>query len=64
MKVKTFTSSLEIFHTKQQLDQLDELVNKFVTENDVESIVSVSDTCTADDSGKTVGIIRVIAYED
>ena len=64
MKVKTFTTPLAIFHTKQQLEQLDEIVNKFAVENDVERIVSASDTCTTDDSGKTVGIIRVVAYED
>jgi hypothetical protein len=26
-------------------------------------LISVSDACTSDDSGATIGLIRVIAYE-
>ena len=64
MKVKTFTSELKPFHTKRELETLDEKVNAFIVENDIQTIVSVSDTCTNDDSGATIGIIRVLAYQD
>ena len=63
IKVKTFASPLKIFQTKNQLEELDAMVNKFVEENNVQKVVSVSDACTTDDTGATMGIIRVIAYE-
>ena len=64
IKVKTFTSPLKVFHTQQQLSQLDEQVNKFISEKAGRRAISVSDTCTTDDKGSTIGIIRVIAYEE
>jgi hypothetical protein len=64
MKVKTFTSELKPFHTKRELETLDEQVNAFLAENRIRTVVSVSDTCTSDDSGATIGIIRVVAYQD
>ena len=63
IKVKTFTSPLRVFHTKEELDNLDNKVNEFVEENDVSKIVSVSDACTTDETGATIGVIRVVAYE-
>jgi hypothetical protein len=63
IKVRTFATPLRIFHTKEELDNLDKVVNQFIQENDVAKIVSVSDTCTTDDRGSIIGIIRVIAYE-
>ena len=62
-KVKTFASPLKIFQAKKELEELDAMVNRFIEENKVEKVVGVSDTCTTDDSGATIGIIRVIAYE-
>lgn len=62
-KVKTFTSPLRIFHTKEELDSLDDKVNAFVAENGVSKIISVSDACTTDEQGATIGIVRVVAYE-
>ena len=64
IKVKTFTSPLKVFHTQQQLSQLDEQVNTFISEKTGRRVISVSDTCTTDDKGSTIGIIRVIAYEE
>jgi len=64
MKVETFTSELKPFYTMRELEALDDQVNAFLAEDRIRSVVSVSDTCTADDSGATIGIIRVIAYED
>ena len=62
-KVKTFTCSLKVFHTKEELDELDRMVNQFVEENNVQRVVSASDTCTTDDTGASIGVIRVLAYE-
>ncbi|HEY40379.1 MAG TPA: hypothetical protein G4O18_00790 [Dehalococcoidia bacterium] len=64
IKVKTFTSPLKVFHTKQELSHLDEQVNAFISEKAGRRIISVSDTCTTDDNGATIGIIRVVAYEE
>jgi len=62
-KVKTFTSDLAIFKTVGQLETLDEQVNKFIKENNVTTIYSVSDTTTTNENGATMGIIRTLAYD-
>jgi hypothetical protein len=63
VKVKTFASPLKIFHARKELEELDAMVNRFIKEKNVQKVVSVSDTCTTDDSGASIGLIRVIAYE-
>lgn len=63
IKVKTFASPLKIFHARKELEELDTIVNKFIEENKVQRIISVSDAATSDDNGATIGLIRVIAYE-
>lgn len=63
IKVKTFTSPLKVFHVKEELETLDQLVNGFIEKNNVQKLVSVSDTCTTDDNGASIGIIRVVSYE-
>ena len=63
VKVKTFATELKIFHTMKELYDLDEKVSRFIKDNNINKIVSVSDTCTTDDKGATIGVIRVIAYE-
>lgn len=63
MKVKTFATPLKIFKAKGELDELDKMVNKFLQDNNVKKVVSVSDACTTDDNGATIGLIRVVAYE-
>jgi hypothetical protein len=63
VKVKTFATELKIFHTMKELYDLDDKVNQFIKDNNISKIVSVSDTCTTDDKGATIGVIRVIAYE-
>ncbi len=62
VKVKTFASPLKIFQARQELEGLDDMVNKFLEANKVQKVISVSDACTTDDSG-TMGVIRVVAYE-
>jgi len=62
-KVKTFTSPLKVFHARKEIEDLDGAVNRFIEENNVKKVLSVSDTCTTDDKGATMGVIRVLAYE-
>ncbi len=64
IKVKTFTSELRIFQTMRELEELDMQVNKFLAENKIERVISVSDTTTTNSSGATIGIIRVLTYEE
>jgi len=61
-KVKTFTSPLKVFHVKEELESLDAKINQFIKENNVK-VISVNDTTTTDNSGASIGIIRVVAYE-
>jgi hypothetical protein len=63
INIKTFASPLKIFHARKELENLDKMVNQFIEENSVQKIISVSDACTSDDTGATIGLIRVIAYE-
>jgi hypothetical protein len=63
LKVKTFATELKIFHTMKELYDLDQQVNEFIKENNISKIISVSDACTTDDKGATIGVIRVVAYE-
>ena len=46
IKVKTFASPLKIFETRKELEALDAMVNKFIEENKVQKVISVSDACT------------------
>lgn len=63
VKVKTFATPLRIFHAKEEMESLDVVVNQFLESQGITKIVSVSDTCTTDDTGASIGIIRVLAYE-
>jgi len=62
-KIKTFTNTLKTFHAKQEIQALDDIVNLFIVENNIQKVYSVSDTCTTGDNGATIGLIRVLAYE-
>ena len=62
-KVKTFTTELKIFQTMKELETLDNQVNRFIIENGVKKVVSVTDTATTDNTGATIGLIRVVTYE-
>ncbi len=63
-KVKTFGMEIRPMKTTRELSELDELVNKFIAENNVDKVVSVSDTATTDDKGETIGLIRVLCYKE
>lgn len=62
-KVRTFGTELRPFKTMNELAALDEKVNTFILENNVKRVITVSDTATTDDTGETIGLIRVICYE-
>lgn len=62
-KVKTFTSPLKVFHVREELESLDATINQFIETNDVKQIISINDTTTTDNTGASIGIIRVVAYE-
>ena len=62
IKVKTFSNELKALHAMQEMAALDAQVNDFIQQNNVQKIISVSDTCTSG-NGDTIGIIRVMAYE-
>jgi hypothetical protein len=63
VKIKTFASPLTIFRTRNQIEELDQAVNRFIAAEGVTRVVTVSDTCTTDDTGATIGVLRVLAYE-
>jgi hypothetical protein len=62
-RVKTFTTELKIFQTMKELETLDNQVNRFIIDHGVKKVVSVTDTATTDNSGATIGLIRVVTYE-
>ena len=62
-KVRTFTTELRIFKTVKELENLDDQVNRFIAENGVKKVISVSDTATSDNTGATIGLVRVLTYE-
>ena len=63
IKVKTFATEVKIFQTMRELEALDETVNRFILQNKVKRVISVSDTTTTDDTGATIGLVRVLTYE-
>ncbi len=63
IKVKTFTNELKVFRAMKELAALDEQVNLFIEENRVKKVISVSDSTTSDNTGATIGLIRVLAYQ-
>lgn len=63
-KIKTFTSELKIFQTTKEIQALDKAVNDFIAGNNVARVISISDTVTSDQTGATIGLIRVLAYEE
>ena len=64
IKVKTFTTQIKIFHTRHELDDLDKEVGDFLASRGIRKVISVSDSSTTGSSGETIGLIRVVAYEE
>jgi hypothetical protein len=64
VKVKSFGSQFKIFQITQELADLDQQVTDFIAENGVKKVISVSDATTTNTDGATMGIIRVLTYEE
>ncbi len=62
VKVKTFGMELKPMKAMGELRALDDMVNTFIAENSVDQVISVSDMPTTDDTGETIGIVRVLCY--
>jgi len=62
IRVKTFGEPLAPLLAHQELDELDSRINRFLKENKVSRVISVSDS-TANEAGSTIGLIRVLVYE-
>ncbi len=62
IKVKTFGEPLQAFKTRMELDELDRRVNEFIRENNVQKVISVSDSTTSE-GGSTIGLVRVLVYD-
>ena len=63
IRVKTFGEPLEPFRARMELEELDTRVNKFIADNRIKKVVSVSDSTTHEE-GSTIGLIRVLVYEE
>jgi len=63
IKVKSFGMEIRPLKTMQELSNLDGMVNRFIADNGIKKVISVSDTPTTD-KGETIGVIRVLCYED
>lgn len=63
VKVKTFSSPLKIFQVHNELVSLDNEVNDFLKTSKITKVLSVADSTTSMNGG-TMGIIRVLAYEE
>ena len=63
IKVKTFGEPLQPFKAQRELDELDARINRFIRENNIKKVVSVSDSSTVE-AGNTCGLIRVLVYEE
>lgn len=64
IKVKSFTTQLKIFHAQQELDDLDKAVNGFIASHGVRKVISAGDASTAGSQGESIGLIRLLVYED
>jgi len=64
VKVKSFGMEIRPMKTMQELKQLDAMVNDFIAGNGIKKVISVSDSSITDDKGETIGLVRVIAYEE
>jgi hypothetical protein len=63
IKVKSFTTPIKIFATNRELTELDEAVVRLLADEKATAVYSVSDSTTAGDTGETIGLIRVVAYQ-
>jgi len=63
-KVKTFGVEIRPLKAMKELSELDNMVNEFLSGGSIKRVISVSDMPTTDDTGETIGLIRVVCYEE
>lgn len=63
VKVKSFGEPLVPFKAQMELKELDARVNDFIREGKIKKVISVSDAVTSE-SGSTIGLVRILVYED
>ena len=63
VKVKTFGVEIRPMKAMKELAEIDGMVNTFISEQNIKKVISVSDVATTDDTGETIGLIRVLCYE-
>jgi hypothetical protein len=63
IRVKTFGEPLAVFKAQMELKELDARVNDFIRDNQIKKVISLSDTATTEE-GSTIGLVRVMLYED
>ena len=63
IKIKTFGEPLQPFKAQRELEELDGRINRFIVENGITKVLSVSDSTTVE-GGNTCGLIRVLVYEE
>ena len=63
IKIKTFGEPLQPFKAQRELQELDERINRFIAENGIKRVITMSDSTTSED-GNTCGLIRVLVYEE
>ena len=59
IKIKTFGEPLQPFKAQRELEELDGRVNRFIVENGITKVLSVSDSTTVE-AGYTCGLFRVL----
>jgi hypothetical protein len=64
IKVKTFTTQLKIFHMKNEIDNLDNELNDFISSKGIKKVISTSDALATGSDGQTIGIARLLTYEE
>jgi len=64
VKVKSFGMEIRPLKTMRELEQLDNKVNDFMAGAGIKRVISVSDAATTDDKGETIGLVRVVTYEE
>jgi hypothetical protein len=63
-RVKTFGTDMKVFHVHHELERLDREVNEFFAGHPESRLIGVSDSAVTDDKGATIGILRVVAYDE
>jgi hypothetical protein len=55
---------MKVFHVHKELERLDREVNEFLSGHPKARLLGVSDSSVTDDKGATIGVLRVVAYEE